>query len=235
MITVFTSSYNHGKYLSESIESVLNQTYNNFEYLIYDDGSTDNSWDIIKDYASRDSRIKAFKLEKTPNVGYVINDSLKKTKGDYWVWCPGDDILSHNLLEECLLFSYQYPNSVLYNDWIVIDSNGKHLAQYSPSFSPEEFNKQVWISSPICFVGIWIPMTAFKKAGLFPLHLPYSEDFYWMIKATIDGVEFRHLPKTLHKRRTHNNSLTSRNINDIINNVPKIRNDLKKYMENNKK
>ena len=78
MLTVFTSSYNHGQFLDAAIKSVLSQTYSDFEYLIYDDGSKDNTWDIIQKYARQDSRIKAVKLDKTANLATVINKSLKR-------------------------------------------------------------------------------------------------------------------------------------------------------------
>ena len=59
-ISVLTASYNYENYISETIESVLNQTYKDFEYIIFDDGSTDKSLEIIEKYAQKDSRIKIY-------------------------------------------------------------------------------------------------------------------------------------------------------------------------------
>lgn len=233
MITVFTSCYNQGDYLSEAIESVLNQTYSDFEYLIYDDGSTDNTWEIIQHYAQKDKRIRAFRIPKSPNVGVVINESIKQARGDVWTWCPSDDAWLPNLLEEKYKESQKYPDSVFYSDWMLIDGQGNYLRNISPKrFTPEEFKEVVWHDSPIGFTGIWIPMKTFDKAGLFPVNLEYSEDFYWMIKATIHDIEFRYVPKVLYKKRTHINTITGRNRSKILDGVKRIREELSVYKIN---
>ena len=233
MITVFTSCYNQGNYLPEAIESVLNQTYSDFEYLIYDDGSTDNTWEIIQSYAQKDKRIRPFRIPKSPNVGVVINKSIEQARGDVWTWCPSDDVWLPNLLEEKYKEARKYPDSVLYSDWIIIDDHGRYMRQVSPKrFTPEEFTDVVWHDSPIGFTGIWVPMKTFDKAGLFPENLNYSEDYYWMVKATIHDIEFRCVPKVLYKKRTHNNTITGRNRNKILDGVRRIRQELKAYKMN---
>jgi len=232
MITVFTSCYNQANHLKKAIESVLSQTYTDFEYLLYDDGSTDETWEIIQSYAKKDKRIRAFKLEKMPNVGVVINKSIKDAKGDVWTWCPSDDLFLPNLLEVKSRYQEKYPDSILYHNWHIINENDQPRGSYKVrELSPEKFNKVVWNESPIGFTGIWIPMKVFGVVGEFPEHLQYSEDFYWMIKATIHQVPFVGIPEYLHKKRKHFNTLTSKNIDKIIKQIPKIRKDLKDYRE----
>jgi len=71
LISVLMPNYNSEKYLNEAIESILNQTYENFEFIILDDCSTDNSWKIIQEYAKKDKRINIFRNEKNlgrPNI-----------------------------------------------------------------------------------------------------------------------------------------------------------------------
>ncbi len=209
MITVFTSCYNQGQSLPEAIESVLNQTYSDFEYLIYDDGSNDNTWDIIQSYAKKDKRIRPFQIDKSINVGVVINKSIKQAKGNVWTWCPSDDIWLPNLLEVKNEEAQNYPDDIFYSDWMIIDEHGQYISQVSPKrFSPQEFKDVVWQDSPIGFTGIWIPMKIFDITGTFPEHLSYSEDFYWMIKATIHDMNFRCVPQILYKKRTHVNTTT---------------------------
>ncbi|MBN1974914.1 MAG: glycosyltransferase [Sedimentisphaerales bacterium] len=233
MITVFTSCYNQGNHLSEAIESVLNQTYSDFEYLIYDDGSTDNTWDIIQNYAQKDKRIRPFRIPKSPNVGVVINQSIKQAKGNVWTWCPSDDVWLPNLLEEKYKESQKYPDAILYSDWIIIDEQGRYISQVSPKrFSPQEFRDVVWHDSPIGFTGIWVPMKTFDKAGLFPENLDFSEDYYWMVKAAIHGIDFRCVPQVLYKKRTHSNTTTGRNRSKILEGVKKIREVLRAYKIN---
>jgi len=235
-ITVFTSSHNHSKYLRKSIESVLNQTYVNIEYLLFDDGSSDNSYDIMMEY-SGDERVTVIKLSKQSNVGVVINKSIKMASGDYWSWCPADDYWDVNLLQKKLEYTSKYPNSVLYNDWSYINEMG-NIYGYKDwgVITSEEFKRDIWKSVGIGFTGIMIPMTIFRDMNLyFPEHLKYSEDFYWMIKAVVHDIPFDLVPHRLHFKRRHPNSLSTKNSAAIVNNIPNIRRELQEYEKKLKK
>jgi len=231
LISVFTSCHNQGAFLGEAIDSVLNQTYPNFEYILIDDGSADNSWEVIQEYAKKDSRIRPIKLDKQANVGVVINESISKSRGTIWTWCPSDDVWLPDLLSTKLEFSQKqaFP-SVFYSDWQQIDDKGQVLENRQPiPLTPKDFQYEVWFTSPIGFTGIWIPVDFFKTAGPFPKHLDFSEDFYWMIKATIHNIPFIHIPEILYKKRIHTNRLSHRFSNEINANVNKIRTDLWYY------
>ncbi|WP_343338768.1 Undecaprenyl-phosphate 4-deoxy-4-formamido-L-arabinose transferase [Terrisporobacter petrolearius] len=96
LVTVFMPVYNTEKYLRQSIESILNQTYKNFELLIIDDGSTDSSVDIIKSY--NDDRIILVKNEKNKGLPYTRNKGLDLAKGEYIALMDSDDISKNNRL-----------------------------------------------------------------------------------------------------------------------------------------
>lgn len=229
-ISVFTPNHNNSGYLKQSIESVLNQSHIDFEYLIYDDGSTDNSVDVIREYT--DDRIKFFELDKQENVGVVINKSFDESEGDYWCWCPSDDYFHLDLLKEKIDYIDKYPKSILYNDWYIINETGKVLREHIVNeMTSDEFSKEVWKTSPIGFSGIFIPKYIYKNLR-FPEHLKYSEDFYWMIKATIHGYPFNRVPLKLHYKRKHNNSLSTKNRNQIVGNILNIRKELLEYKTN---
>jgi glycosyltransferase involved in cell wall biosynthesis len=231
LVTVFTSCYNQGRYLAEAIESVLEQDFEDFEYLLFNDGSTDETSDIMHDYASRDKRIKVFDTTKQRNVSVLVNKSIFEAEGSYWVWCPSDDVLAYNLLSRKVEESKKYPNAIIYDNWFVIDEAGrKLLAVDVKPMTPSEFSEEVWHSSPIGFTGIWIPAYILSVLP-FPEHLVYSEDFFWMIKATIHGFDFRGIQERLHYKRKHTNTTTSKNINAILDQIPIIRKDLRKYKE----
>lgn len=227
-ITVFTPNYNNANYIRKSIQSVLDQSYIDFEYLIYDDGSTDNSYDIIKEY-KYDNRIKIFKLKKQDNVGVVINMSMKEATGDYWCWCPSDDYFHKDLLKEKIKYIEKFPKSILYNDWYSIDNDNNIINSHEvKEMTSNEFSEEVWKTSPIGFTGIFIPKYVYKNL-LFPEHLKFSEDFYWMIKATIHNIPFNRVPLKLHYKRKHNNSLSNKYRKQILDNIPRIREELLIY------
>lgn len=229
-VTVFTSCYNQGNYIKQSIESVLCQTYTEFEYLIFDDGSNDDTWDIISNYASRDKRIIATKLDKQKNVACVINKSFDMMTGDAWIWCPSDDILDSTLIEKKVLFNVTNPHAVIYNDFSLIDENGKYISTVNIKYyTPEYFKDLVFKESPLGFTGIFIPKRIINKVGKFPEHIDYSEDYYWMVKATIDDVIFLGISEILHMKRIHDNRLTFQNNKNIPQMVIKIRKELTEY------
>ena len=77
LVSIITPSYNSSKFIAKTIESILLQTYTNWELLITDDCSTDNSCKIIESYAQKDKRIKFFRLEKNSGAGVARNHSIK--------------------------------------------------------------------------------------------------------------------------------------------------------------
>ena len=103
-ISIITTSYNYENYIKETIESVQAQTYKDWEMIIVDDGSTDNSVDVIKSYVEKDSRIKLFQHENCQNKG--LCESLKlgitKSQGDWLIILESDDTIVNNYIEEKL-------------------------------------------------------------------------------------------------------------------------------------
>lgn len=92
-VTVITASYNHADYLKEAIECVLNQTFKDFTYLIWDDGSSDISREIIKEYADKDSRIQFYTHENQVNKGLpdTIKACVEKVESPYLAFLESDD------------------------------------------------------------------------------------------------------------------------------------------------
>lgn len=90
LVTVIIPSYNHGQWISKAIESALNQTYKNIELIIVDDGSRDNSKEVISRYL-KDSRVKAFFKDQNKGQSHSLNWALREAKGKYISWLPSDD------------------------------------------------------------------------------------------------------------------------------------------------
>lgn len=104
-VSVIMPSYNTGKIICESIDSILSQTYTNLELLISDDRSSDTETiEILKDYASKDSRVKVFFLEKNGGAGIARNNSIQQATGRYIAFCDSDDRWLPEKLERQLAF-----------------------------------------------------------------------------------------------------------------------------------
>jgi glycosyltransferase involved in cell wall biosynthesis len=137
-VSIITPTYNHEKFIKECIESVLNQTYDNWEQIIIDDGSTDNTRDIIAEFD--DNRIKLIKQDNLGiyNLDKTYNGALKSSKGKLIAILEGDDYWPSDKLEKQTII-FNNPNVVLsYGKAAVTDSNGNIL-----KFTPKDiFSKR---------------------------------------------------------------------------------------------
>ena len=127
MISIAMCTYNGERFLKEQIDSILNQSYKNFELIITDDCSSDKTIEIIKEYLKHDDRIKLFQNEK--NLGFIKNfeKAISLCSGEYIALADQDDIWKGNKLE---VFLKEIKDNVLiYSDAILIDKNSKELGR----------------------------------------------------------------------------------------------------------
>jgi glycosyltransferase involved in cell wall biosynthesis len=117
------ASYNHENYISETIESILNQSFKNFELIILDDFSKDNSRTIIENYQRKDKRIKAIFHEKNMGIAPTLNDLISKTSGKYVAYVDSDDVWDHLKLEKQLAILEKNDSIVVWCEGEIIDEN----------------------------------------------------------------------------------------------------------------
>jgi len=130
LISVLIDNYNYDKFLSECIESVLNQTYQNFEIIIVDDGSKDKSKDIIKEYAKKDNRIKPI-FKKNGGQASAFNEGIKYCNGEIISFLDSDDKFKPNKLEE-VLKAYKQGYNYIINHYKLIGDINYNNAPYYP-------------------------------------------------------------------------------------------------------
>lgn len=126
-VSVVMPVFNCEKYLAAAIESILQQTFRDFEFIIINDGSTDNSKIIIESYL-QDSRIVLINHNENKGLSYSLNEALCVSKGKYIARMDADDISFNNRLEEQLKYFHKYPYiKLLGSFYISIDQNGDFL------------------------------------------------------------------------------------------------------------
>ena len=104
LVSIITPSYNSARFISDCVYSVLKQTYNNWELLIIDDASEDNSLEIIKELSKIDERIKTVFLERNGGAAEARNIAIKKSKGRYIAFLDADDVWKDDKLKEQINF-----------------------------------------------------------------------------------------------------------------------------------
>jgi glycosyltransferase involved in cell wall biosynthesis len=125
LISIIIPVYNHEKFIRSTIESVISQTYNNWELLVVDDCSTDSSWKIIQEYEKKDSRIKAFKNEENKGLTYNWKFLIDNAKGEFLAFLEGDDFFYKENIKEKMEVFDKYPDlGMVYCNFSVIDEKG---------------------------------------------------------------------------------------------------------------
>lgn len=123
LVSVVMPNYNKGKYLRSAIESILSQTYSNLELVIVDDGSTDDSLDIIREYSDKDPRL-AYKKQTHRGISTACNAAIENAKGDFIARQDSDDICSKERVAKQVVALAGAPPSVCYSDGWMIDESG---------------------------------------------------------------------------------------------------------------
>jgi len=172
------SVYNDDHYLKEAIESIVNQTYTNFEFIIIDDKSTDNSLDLIRGYEENDSRIKVIVNEENLGLAKSLNKGIKLASGEIIARMDADDI---SLLER---FEKQINYINKNNDCILLGTNADVVDQYGnlvyktnlPKQNNEIKAKLPYISSFI-HPSIMVRKDVLLKVGLYP-NVPIAQDLF---------------------------------------------------------
>lgn len=125
LVSIITPCYNSSRFIAQMIESVQAQTYKNWELLITDDCSTDDSCAIVETYSSNDPRIKLFRQEQNSGAGIARNNSIEKAQGRFIAFLDSDDMWKPEKLEKQLAFmlenNYQFSHSYT----LVVDENNK--------------------------------------------------------------------------------------------------------------
>ena len=201
-ISIVLPVYNGADYLAESIESVIAQTYANWELIIVNDCSTDDSLAIASKYASQDARIKVFtnpqnlKLPKSLNVGFA------HASGEYYTWTSDDNKYRPDALRVMMESLEKNPNAVMvYADESNIDSDGVEFEKVKKQGPEYIFTGNV--------IGACFLYTAFaaKKTGEYDADLFLAEDYDYWIRLYEEG-EILHIGVDLYFYRVHKNSLT---------------------------
>lgn len=128
-VSIIVPIYNASRYLSRSVESILNQSYENLEIILIDDCSTDNSKEIIKKYALKDTRIKPFYSEVNQGVSKSRNMGLKSVSGDYVVFIDADDYIVKDMIKIMVEKAIKY-NSDLIDSYHLVIYNDKTFLEH---------------------------------------------------------------------------------------------------------
>lgn len=153
LVSIITPSYNCSRYIEQTIKSVQNQTYKNWELLITDDCSTDSSVQIIESIAVSDSRIKLFRLSQNSGAGAARNNSIRNAQGRYIAFLDSDDMWKVDKLEKQLKFMKDNGFKFVHSYTTVVDENnnivGYNTKPFKVTFNSTKIINYIGTSSVI--------------------------------------------------------------------------------------
>lgn len=206
-ITVLMPAYNAEKYIAQAIESILNQTFMHFDFIICDDCSTDNTWQIIQNYAAKDNRIKPVKNETNLGIAGNRNKLLSMATGDYIVWQDADDISMRYRIELQYHFMEQHPEVGIAGGWLQF-FNGKGdcgIRKYSED--DKSLRSKIFRYSPVAQPAAILRKKSVDEAGWYDLNYPPSEDLDMSFRIG-KNYQFANIAKVLIKYRENSTSAT---------------------------
>ncbi len=216
LVSIIIPNFNYAHLIIETLESVKAQTYPYFECIIVDDGSTDNSVEVIQEFIKSDNR---FKLLQKTNGGLpsTRNEGMKMSKGDFIAFLDSDDLWEKDKL--------------LHQIQVVEDKNADVVFSNSQFFNSEKqledtiFNQQELTiydflgGNPIpgCASSIMINRKLIEKVGFFNNDMRSSEDLDYLFRAALVGCSFQGSPNVDVKIRKHSSSMQSNYLRMLLN------------------
>jgi len=204
--------FNHAQFVVESVNGILGQTHRDLELMIVDDGSIDNSWEIIRNLMAGDSRIRGIRHVRNQGASKSRNDGLRAASGEFIGFCDADDIWEPQKLERQLDLLQTNPTyDVVYCDTIFVDENGsptgQRFSEYCQPPKPPsgglfgELVKRNFVN----IQGVLMRKKCIQQVGHFDEQVKWVEDWWYWVQLSRHH-RFLYSPEILGNYRVHSHS-----------------------------
>ncbi|ECQ7164294.1 glycosyltransferase [Campylobacter jejuni] len=209
-ISVVMPTYNREKYVAEAIESILNQSFTNFEFIIIDDGSSDNTCKIIEEFAKRDCRIIFLKNTCNKGIVYTLNRGIKLSKGKYIARMDDDDTSVFNRFQKQIEYLDKNEDIVVLGSYVESsDENGIKHPTWVDVDSANLVEVMLNFKCPISHPNVIIRKDfLFQNNIYYRKEYQYAEDYGLWMEIIFNGGKIENYPEILLKHRVTKNSIT---------------------------
>ena len=212
LVSVITPTYNCGQFIGETIESIQKQTYQNWEMIIVDDCSTDNTKEIVEEYIRKDDRIQYHCLETNSGAAVARTRAMQIADGEYMAFADSDVLWTEDKLEKQLEFMKKGSYAFSCTAYEQIDEDGKSLNKIIKTVPKTDYNRLLLD----CPVGNSTVMYNVKKMGKFevPNIRKRNDDALWLQMLKKEKY-IMGMPDVLMKYRIRKNSISSNKLKVI--------------------
>jgi glycosyltransferase involved in cell wall biosynthesis len=203
-ISIITPSLNQGKFIRQTIESVLSQDYLAIEYIVMDGGSTDSTIHILKKYESRLTWVS----KKDKGQADAINMGMKKATGDILCYLNSDDYFLPGTLSKIVSLFMQYPGVTwITGDYKIVNDRGRQIQRFIPWYKRKlrEIHIPLLLTNPIIQPSTFWRRSLVQQIGLFDVKLRFAFDYDYWLRASKIGAPIV-IPDRLSAFRIHRNS-----------------------------
>lgn len=207
-VSILMSVYNNQAFICKAIDSILNQSYKYFECIIIDDGSTDGTSDILKQYLKKDNRISVITNNKNIGLTKSLNKGLLICKGKYIARLDADDISVQDRIK--IQYDYLEKNNHIAacgSQGICIDDKDNVLGEKNLPISYKEIKHRLLFNNQFIHSSLFIKKSVLDKVGLYNELFKTSQDYELMLRIA-ENHNVTNLRQALVKWRVHNNSIS---------------------------
>jgi lipopolysaccharide biosynthesis glycosyltransferase len=208
-VSVVMVVYNHAEMLKDSIESILNQTYSDFEFIIFDNASTDNSAQIVKNYAAHDPRIVFIQNNENANLAYNSNRGIEIARGKYIAIMDDDAISALERFKKQVDFLDKNKDIAVVGTFIETFGD-VNISTWITQSEPQFVALEALFLNPICNSATMIRKSFLKSNGITYNHKSlYAQDYELWKDIILKGGRIFNIPEILLKYRLHSKNITN--------------------------
>lgn len=224
-VSVIIPAYNAARYLPAALDSILQQSFTDFEVIVIDDCSTDDTAEIIRSYASRDARIRTFFNENNLGIAGNRNKGVSYANGTYIVWQDADDISLPDRIKHQYELMECNPDVGIVGGYLELFRGNTTLGTRKYPEHDRELRKMIFRFSPVAQPAAMLRMEALKYAGEYDLDYPPAEDLDMTFRIG-KNYSLANLQETVIRYRESDTSATATSLKKMELNTLAIR---KKY------
>jgi glycosyltransferase involved in cell wall biosynthesis len=223
LVSVVMPVYNGGAYLKSALESILNQTYREFELIVIDDGSSDGSWDVISACAARDPRVVPVRQKNGGRIA-AQNAAIAMAKGKYLARMDHDDLSEPERFREQVELLERENADICGCHWVVVDEQNKIIETVTVPLSAESFVLALSQTVPFAHGSVMM------RRGFLAAHdltyraepYPYADDYDLWLRMFDAGAKFANVDRFLFKYRILSGSFSHKNLVRNISDAQKL-------------
>lgn len=206
-VSIVTNAYNQAQFLRQALDSVLDQGWDDLQFIVNDPGSTDGTRAILEEYDARHPGKLTLVFEKDAGPADGLNNGFARADGELFMYLNADDFLLPGAIATAVKAAQRFPKAgAIYSDGYIVDIDGKPVRRaISTPFTPKGF---VYGSAFVLQQSTYYRASAFRAVGGFNTANKTSWDAEILLDMALKGIELRHVPGFWSAFRIHGDSIT---------------------------